>query len=170
MTGPAVERCTECGFDGADWTDEGAIAALAELPARWAAAIEGLGNHALGRRPIESMWSIAEYTDHVRETTFGMRFVLDVALADSGAVLGEAPTTPFAPEPRDIDAERAWRGFDREVGELLGALRRTPATGWGATAVISGDVVDVHWIARHILHDVTHHLGDLARLRAVVGD
>lgn len=30
----------------------------------------------LQRRPIPEMWSIAEYTDHVREVLFAMRFVL----------------------------------------------------------------------------------------------
>jgi hypothetical protein len=36
-----------------------------------------------------------------------------------------------------------------------------------ATPVIVGvDEVDVHWIARDAVHDPTHHLGEVGRLRA----
>jgi hypothetical protein len=33
------------------------------------------------------------------------------------------------------------------------------------SAVIAGERIDVSWIPRHALHDVSHHLYDVARLR-----
>jgi hypothetical protein len=33
---------------------------------------------------------------------------------------------------------------------------------------VDGDELDVHWIARHAVHDSTHHLDDIARLRAAL--
>jgi hypothetical protein len=30
-----VERCSECGFDGDDWTDAAALDAIGELPERF---------------------------------------------------------------------------------------------------------------------------------------
>jgi hypothetical protein len=112
------------------------------------------------------MWSIAEYTDHVRETTFGMRFILDIALTASGTELGAAPASRFDPEPRPIDAADALARFAEEIEALHASLVATPTDAWGVSVVIDGAALDVHWIARHVVHDVTHHLGDVARLRA----
>jgi hypothetical protein len=38
------------------------------------------------------MWSIAEYCDHARQVRFGMRLMLDVAVADPGTDLGPRPS------------------------------------------------------------------------------
>jgi hypothetical protein len=61
------EKCDECGFSGEKWSDAGAISAIAHLPARFADAVADLSPNELLRRPVEDQWSIAEYTDHVRE-------------------------------------------------------------------------------------------------------
>ena len=57
--------------------------------ARWAQAIDGLPMIPMARRPVAGMWSSAEYTDCVRETTFGMRFLLDIAISGGDVDLGE---------------------------------------------------------------------------------
>ena len=56
----AWDRCDECGFDGERWTDEGAVDAIGRLPARWEAAVAGLDDAGVLRRPIPGMWSIGE--------------------------------------------------------------------------------------------------------------
>jgi hypothetical protein len=71
--------------------DAEATEQVAGLPDLWAQAVSGIGPGDLLRRPIGGMRSIAEYTDHVRETTFGTRFVLDIALTVPGVDLGGAP-------------------------------------------------------------------------------
>ncbi len=71
------------------------------------------------------MWSIAEYIDHVSVVLFGMRFVLDTAVAQPGADLGDAPAPVFDPEPRSIDVAAALSGIDREAGALRAARRAT---------------------------------------------
>jgi hypothetical protein len=164
-----VERCQECGFDGGEWTDDGAIDVLGRMPDRWAGAIDGLDPGSLGRRPIADMWSIAEYTDHVREVVFGMRYLLDVALSTPGTDVGDPPEPRFDAQPRVLDVPRALRGFRREVGRLCAGLQGTPADTWDAWVTLDGDRVDLHWIARHAVHDVTHHLRDIARLRTALG-
>jgi hypothetical protein len=163
-----IERCQECGFDGGDWTDETSLAAVAGLPPRWRRAIAGLDADRLRRRPLPGTWSIAEYTDHVRETIFGMRFVLDVALADPGTDLGPPPENRFDPDPRPIDADAALAGLAREVDALCDRLRELPAERWQDEVTVGGEAIDAHWIVRHALHDVTHHLGDVDRLRAAL--
>lgn len=163
-----LERCAQCGFDGGTWTDAEATARLAELPALWAASINGIDPTDLLRRPILGMWSVAEYTDHVRETVFGMRFVLERALTEPGVDLGTAPEPRFDPEPRPINVSRALAAFEEEVGQLLKHLTALGAERWSSGAVIGGEPVDVHWIVRHAVHDVSHHLGDVERLGAAL--
>jgi hypothetical protein len=160
-----IERCADCGFDGAAWTDQDATTTIAELPARFAAAIDGLRDGQLHRRPVTTLWSIAEYLDHVRETTFGMRFILSTALDAPGTDLGEPPASRFDPEPRAVDVPAALHGLREEAQQLHDQLRRLPEPSWASTVVVGGEVLDVHWIARHAVHDATHHLSDVERLR-----
>ena len=114
------------------------------------------------------MWSIAEYVDHVREVLFGMRFVLDTTLAEPGTDLSEPPEPRFDPEPRIIDVEEALSGIDREANALRHRLGELPDSSWGSTAIVAGDEIDAHWIARHAVHDATHHLLDVDRLRGAL--
>lgn len=163
-----VERCRQCGFDGADWSDVEAIDVIAQLPDRCAAAIDGLADRDLQRRPISDSWSIAEYVDHMRETTFGMRFLLATALEAPGTDLGEPPASTFDPEPRSVDVPAALDGLRAQAGQLHDELEQLAAPVWDATVVIGGETVDGHWIARHAVHDATHHLVDIARLRGLL--
>ena len=164
----SVEVCEECGFDGSAWSDADAIAAVAALPGRWSEAIDGLTDADLQRRPIPTMWSIVEYADHVREVLFGMRFLSDTAVGAPGTDLGHAPEPVFAPEPRPIDIGAALSGLSAEAEQLTAALAAAPPTAWGSIVVVNGERVDLHWIVRHAVHDPTHHLRDVARLRAAL--
>jgi hypothetical protein len=163
-----VERCEECGFDAEGWTDEAAIGAIGDLGSRWAEAIAGLTTEDLQRRPICDMWSIAEYTDHVREVLFGMRFVLDSAVANPGIPLDAAYEPEFTTVPRLIDPGAASEGVTREASALRERLRELPEASWTATAIIGDDEVDAHWISTHAVHDAHHHLGDVRRLRSAL--
>jgi hypothetical protein len=162
------ERCEECRFEGARWTDIEAMTAIAVLPARWRKAVSGLTSEQMQSRPIHEMWSIAEYVDHVREVLFGMRFVLDTAVTEPGSDLGEPPETQFAPEPRFIDIEVALSGIESEASALRDRLAELPGSVWYSKVTVGGDEVDAHWIARHAVHDATHHLLDIDRLREVL--
>jgi len=167
----AVERCEECGFDGDEWTDDRALDAIAELPARWTTAISDIDPVDAQRRPIPGMWSILEYADHVREVLFGMRFVLDSAVAQPGVDLGEAPEPTFEPTLRNVDRGAALEGITREAELLRQRLHKLSQLEFESTAVVGDYEVDGHWICRHAVHDATHHLMDMERLRvALSGD
>lgn len=163
-----AERCQECGFDGEGWTDEAAMEAIGRLPAQWRDAAAGLEADEMRRRPIPEMWSIGEYVDHVREVLFGMRFVLDSAVAQPGVDLGDPPEPVFAPEPRAIDLAAALSGVEGEAQALRDRLAALPPQSWSHTAIVGGDEVDAHWICRHAVHDATHHQLDIERLRAAL--
>jgi hypothetical protein len=159
------ERCSGCGFDGSRWTDAEALDEIAGLAARWADAVQGLDDVAACRRPVPAMWSIAEYTDHIREVMFGMRLLAETAVTSPGADLGPSPETPFDPEPRRLDLARAQAGFAREAAQLHGRLAELAPELWCSQVVLDGEAVDIGWIVRHAVHDALHHLGDLADLR-----
>jgi DinB superfamily len=164
----SVERCAECGFDAGDWSDAGAIVAIERLPSQWTAALAGLTRGDQLRRPVRQMWSIAEYADHVREVLFGMRFLLDTAIAQPGTDLGESPPQRFASRPRQIDAEAALTGIDQEARALSQQLSELSPVEWSLTVAFDGISVNPRWIARHIVHDATHHLLDVDRLRSAL--
>jgi DinB superfamily len=168
MSQSPPEVCTECGFDGDDWTDEEAASVIAQLPGRWSQAIDGLSLSDLRRRPIPSMWSIAEYTDHVREVLFGMRFLVDTALGDPGTDLGDSPEPRFDPEPRDIEIHSVLTALSAEAELLRDALAGARPSDWRSNVVVGDESHDLHWIARHAVHDATHHLRDVERLRAAL--
>jgi hypothetical protein len=161
-----IERCEECGFDGERWTDTEAVAAVAALPAQWRRAVSEVAADEVCERPIPEMWSIAEYADHVREVLFGMRFLLDTALTEPGTDLGEPPESEFDPEPRVIDIELSLAGIADEAGALRDRLAQLPESAWHSPVTLGGQEVDARWIARHAVHDATHHLLDVDRLRS----
>ena len=159
------EKCDECGFSGEKWSDAGAISAIAHLPARFADAVADLSPNELLRRPVEDQWSIAEYTDHVREVIFGMRFLLDMVVSQPGTNLGDSPSSPFEPAPRQIDIDVALLGIEREATSFLGSLTELTPNQWDAIVTLDRTNVDPHWIVRHAVHDSNHHLLDIERLR-----
>lgn len=163
-----AEHCDECGFDSEQWSDDDALAAVAALPDRWREAVGGLDTTSINQRPIPTMWSIGEYSDHVRETIFGMRFILDIATTTPGTVLGPPPEPAFEPEPRLFDVDVAISAFAAEIAQLLDRLEQLSPDEWDMTVTIDDDTVNAHWIVRHALHDVAHHLGDIDRLRATI--
>jgi hypothetical protein len=114
------------------------------------------------------MWSIAEYADHVREVLFGMRFLLDTALSQPGTDLGGSPPPRFAAQPRPIDVGAALDGIDHGARSLSRQLSELSPHDWLLTVRFDGTSVDPHWIARHIVHDATHHLLDIERLRSAL--
>jgi hypothetical protein len=161
----AAEQCQQCGFNGDEWTDVGALEAVAELPARWGSAVSGLRSRDVLRRPVPEMWSIAEYADHVREVLFGMRFLLDTAVSQPGANLGASPESRFDTEPRPIEIESALAGIGREATALRERFSELPPDAWASGVILDGTPVDPHWIVRHAVHDAIHHLLDVKRLR-----
>jgi hypothetical protein len=164
----SVEQCGECGFDSDAWSDASAIAAIQRLPLQWTAAVAGSTPNDQLRRPVHQMWSIAEYADHVREVLFGMRFLLDTAISQPGTDLGDSPPQPFASQARQIDVKAALDGIDNEACSLSQQLSGLSSDDWYLTVTFDGASVDPHWIARHAVHDATHHLLDIARLRSAL--
>lgn len=186
-----IETCDECGFDASRWNDRDTINTLSSLGIRWRYGIEGMPEALLHRRPDDATWSIAEYTDHVREVLWLMRFVIDTARMSPGAHLPSAPDRPFDGEPRVVDLDAALAAVDEECAAITRLARDLTADQWRSATVIvdppegssadakgganggdagpAGDERATGWWLRHAVHDVSHHLHDVGRIRARLG-
>ncbi len=56
----------------------------------------------------------------------------------------------------------------REAESLGLRLRNLSQLEWQSRAIVGDDEVDGHWICRHAVHDATHHLMDVERLRVAL--
>jgi hypothetical protein len=108
---------------------------------------------------------LLEYADHVREVLFGMRLLLDAAVRQPGADLGPSPESRFDAEARPIDIQSTLAGIDREATALREGLSELPPDAWTSIVILDDRDVDPRWIVRHSVHDPTHHLLDVRRLR-----
>lgn len=129
------------GFDSDLYSRADTISSQRIIPAVLGAAIEGLDEEALNRRPDEATWSMAEYLNHVREVVFGNRMAIEMALA----------------EPAD------------EFGQMEELLAGLTDDQWRVSVTVGGERLSVGWFARHVLHDGLHHLGDIGRIRHGMG-
>jgi MOSC domain-containing protein YiiM len=166
-----VDRCDECHFDGGRWTDQDVLTTLGVLAELWDGHLDGAGERVLHVRPDAETWSIAEYTQHLPDTLWAMRFLAELAATAPGTDLGHVERPTFDAEPAMVDLEAARARLREESALLAGALAAVPPEEWPARTVgFSGDVVDLGWIGRHALHDATHHLHDVGRIRVALGD
>jgi MOSC domain-containing protein YiiM len=166
-----VERCDECRFDGSRWTDQDVLTTVGILRVLWDLHVEGVDERVLQTRPSPDRWSIAEYADHVRETLFGARFLVDSALGSPGIDLGDAPATRLDATPRLVDLPAALDRLGDEAVALHDRLTAVPTDEWpDSTVTIDGRTVDLGWIGRHAIHDASHHLHDVGRIRVALGD
>lgn len=132
-----VELCDQCGFDARAVVDE-----VTELDQVYA-ALEALLEHPYrDRRPDPETWSADEYVDHVVEVTEAL---LGLITERTGTVQDVAV----------VDLASARAATTQVLPELTGDRRDVPVTGIYRKDVSTG------WVARHLLHDLVHHVLDI---------
>jgi len=72
-------------------------------------------------RPEPDRWSVAEYGDHIRETLFGMRMLVELAMNEPGMDLGPEITPAPAGKNRALDFESV-----RPMGSSRGYWWQSP--------------------------------------------
>ena len=166
-----AERCDECRFDGSRWTDQDVLTTLGVLGPLWDGYLDAADDRVVYTRPSAQQWSIAEYTQHLGETLWAMRFLVAVARETPGHDLGEVHGRPFDPEPAVVDFAAARERLSAEATQLAAALADVGVEEWpGATVSFTDQTVDLGWIGRHGLHDAMHHLHDVGRIRVALRD
>jgi hypothetical protein len=166
------ERCTECGFDGATFTDEALLDAVASLGPRWRALLATAGDD-LRTRPAPGVWSALEYAAHSRDIT-----ALHVFGVEQALTVDEPKYPEFEPgladkaaaTYNDEDVDAVLDRLDVETQRLATLARDAAPAGWSRGLTIGTNRQDVRRLTEHALHDSTHHLQDVengfTRLRA----
>lgn len=164
------ETCEQCGFDSAEWNDLDTIRTIGGAAALFAHWTVGMTDAARNRRPAPDTWSVLEYQDHTRETLFGLRALCEAALDTPGADLGPA-VEPSPPGPvRQLDAAIVAGDLAEESATFSTRLAGLPEAAMDESVVLGGNERSVGWAARHAVHDLLHHLIDVAEIRTALGD
>ena len=163
------QPCPDCGLAAAavDRADLGRL--IRDNAASWAAA---LGAPRVTERPRPDVWSVTEYACHVRDVhaLFGERVRL--MLAEDNPVFANWDQDVTAVESRYDLADPA------EVAPQLVAAAEAVAATYDAVEAddwsrpgrrSNGDDFTVESIGRYHLHDVVHHLWDVAGALTVAG-
>jgi hypothetical protein len=161
-TWTTVRPCPDCGFDPAMLPEAGIGAALRETTPRWAAV---LARESVATRPAPTVWSALEYGCHVRD--------VHRLFAERTSSMLDQDGPRFANWDQDETAvrERYWAQDPAAVADELAesaaaaaaVFDRVPAAGWDRRGYRSnGSEFTVASIGRYHLHDVIHHLHDVA--------
>jgi hypothetical protein len=161
-----VDHCDECGFVYSTVSAEDLPRRLEAAGSRYRAALAAI--HDPRRRPAPSVWSPLEYTCHVRDVLRVQGERLALAL--------RADNPEFVPMGREeratLDAYNAQdpQTVLTELTEAANDLARVFGTlspsQWSRTGIYNWPTVESRtllWLGRHTVHELEHHLMDLAR-------
>lgn len=159
--------CALCGIAYPTVTADAARARIALLPEQYGAAVGGVPEEALRRRPEPAVWSAIEYLCHVRDVyaTFTIRLhrartedrpALEPMFADLRAERFEYARYPLDAVLAELAA--VVRGFTDEVAD-------TRPGEWGRLVTrLPGEERTALWLVRQALHEGAHHLRDVERV------
>jgi hypothetical protein len=156
------QPCGECGFDSAAVTGRDVPALVRNAVARWQTVLARADATA---RPEPQRWSALEYGCHLRD-------VFDIFAGRTGLMLVEDnPTFANWDQDETALADRYWEqspgvvsaqlaAAGAKVAEQFSAVREDQ---WQRVGLRSnGSVFTVDSLGRYFVHDVVHHLWDVA--------
>lgn len=157
------ETCAACRFDGAQYDLQDTRGTLRALSPMWAQTTEGVADAVLAARPAPEVWSATEYAVHSAAVTETLHDLLDRALRDHDRTLTAKPEQPDPDASIGFPAalDRLRQALDAVHEATLGVPARDEA--WTRTVALGELEVDAAWLVRHVVHDVSHHLGDVGR-------
>ena len=165
-----MDRCDEWGFTYADHGRSAVARKIHDLGGRYEAMLSGGSGRGprLDARPSPDVWSPVEYGCHVRDVLLTQRERLLLVLVE------EEPTfTPMYRDQRAGLARYRDESHDHVAAEIVFAadllawvFRGLAGAQWDRTCVYNYPEPSqrtILWLARHTLHELTHHLLDLER-------
>lgn len=163
--------CAGCEMSYAELTIEAVTTVLRGFPRLVRSTLDGIEPALRRRRPEPDVWSVAEYTCHIRDVmaTSTLRLhrcrVEDVPRLEP--MLADVRAERFSYNFLDLDAvldELAAnsRGLMDEIGQLEGE-------DWVRTVTRRPEEVrTARWIVRHAVHEGVHHVRDMAAVAAAL--
>lgn len=158
-----LERpCPECGFDADALTPHQVAERVDAVLPRWDAVLRRAD---VAVRPDDSTWSPLEYGCHVRDVFELFRARLALMLAEDGARFADwdQDATALEKDYAHTDAEAVRTELAAQGGRARDAFAAVLPDAFGRRGIRSnGSQFTVVTLARYFLHDVEHHLHDVA--------
>lgn len=154
--------CPECGFHASAWTPATAPDHITAMLPRWQAVLR---RPDVAVRPDDDTWSPLEYACHVRDVfaLFNQRLHLmhnqdDARFEDWDQDRTAIELDYAGAHPATVSDELTARGQ-----EIAASFARVPESDWGRKGTRSnGSEFTVLTFSQYFLHDVVHHLHDVA--------
>ncbi|MET0458601.1 MAG: DinB family protein [Ilumatobacteraceae bacterium] len=166
------ERCAACGFDGAAYTDIELLDALRALGARWRDRLRAAGP-ALRSRPAPLTWSAIEYAAHSRDVIALHAFGVEQALTRDEPIfppIDDDAVDTAARSSAEADPDEVGDALAAAAGRLADLAENAGAASWSRGLTVGETRSDVRRLLEHALHDSQHHLDDVERGVAELGD
>ena len=172
--------CEECGFDGDALSPIDAATALRSFARRYRAPLTRFlpgedGDAVVRERPDASTWSALEYACHVRDVFDIYALRLQTTLVENTPTLESMGRDERAKRDRynEQDPTTVADELASRADRLAGVVEGVDAADWERTAIHPYPEPaprTLLWMARHVVHEGSHHLLDIGRvLRTVRG-
>lgn len=173
MSLPAVDgHCKECGFDYDAFDTPLLMAQLETIHDEFESVVLKISDEGLRRRPVPDVWSMLEYTCHVRDVLRIQRERLVRTLTEERPVFSRAGMWQW-PERDSYNSQ--------SPVEVLKTLRANAAALAATLSELTPDQLSraivysypepaertALWLIRHTGHEVQHHLFDIGRIISV---
>lgn len=162
--------CPQCGFDPAAWPRAGLAAAFRANAAGWRAVLTADGPaRPLHERPADGVWSPVEYACHVRDVYRLFHGRAAAMLTKEGSTFADWDQNRAAVEGGygSAEPERVAAELECSAHALAELYDGVDEAGWGRTGRRGdGAPFTVESLGRYALHDVHHHLRDVAGAEA----
>jgi hypothetical protein len=157
-------QCPECGFDGSAYDPRGAGPHLRALAEEW---VEILARPDVRERPNPDSWSPLEYACHVRDVFGVYEGRLFRMLTEDGPEYQNWNQDATAIDERygSQDPSRVAVALRTAATQLADRYDTVPDDAWSRTGHRSdGSSFTIDTISRYLVHDIVHHVHDVARL------
>jgi hypothetical protein len=162
--------CPECGYVAADVDRDRLGPLVRDNAAAWQDVLarpEGLAD-----RPSDDRWSALEYAGHIEDVYRIMDARLALMLAEDDPAFANWDQDATADERRygKADPAELAAALDTAAGVLAARYETVDGPAWDRTGRRSdGATFTVDSLGRYMLHDVVHHLDDVAKGFAALG-
>jgi DinB family protein len=168
-------RCEECAYDYDSLDRAELTGTLRTLALKYPAVLASASDEKLRAHPLDGIWSVLEYACHMRDVLRVQRQRLALALREDEPTFESMRRDERVIEEgyNDQDPRVVAQQLVDAAGALSDAYDALDEPSWQRTGIASypsPDIRTVEWLARHTIHELEHHLMDVARLLGSAGE
>jgi hypothetical protein len=161
--------CATCQLSYDRASAEAALTAVCSYPGLYRAALAAVQDSVLRQRPEPDVWSILEYTCHVRDVYDVYTDRLIRAVTEDRPTLEPMHNERRAARGRynDQDPDEVWDALGEQAARFVArATSITPGQYSRVVTRLPGEERTVLWLIQQASHEGRHHLNDIEHIRA----